>query len=237
MNSKLEPLVSKLLRDSSHDDLTATIRQIRDHFDVEHVVYHSSTQSADPFLALTYDAAWVTRYLEKDYARIDPVVRGTLHRFTPVDWKELDWSSKTARNFLGEAISTGVGHQGFSVPIRGPGGQFALFTISGAQSDDAWQKFTADNLSDLVLLSYYINQRVLDQTEERVASPSKRLSPREVDALSLLAGGKSRAQIAERLKISEHTLRVYIESARLKLGAQNTTHAVALSLSQGLIIL
>jgi DNA-binding CsgD family transcriptional regulator len=51
-----------------------------------------------------------------------------------------------------------------------------------------------------------------------------------------LALGKSRAQAAADLEISEHTLRVYIESARHKLGALNTTHAVARALSSGIII-
>ena len=48
--------------------------------------------------------------------------------------------------------------------------------------------------------------------------------------------GMNRAQAALVLRISEHTLRVYIESARNKLGALNTTHAVARALSYGLIV-
>ncbi|MEH6741748.1 MAG: helix-turn-helix transcriptional regulator, partial [Sulfitobacter sp.] len=51
-----------------------------------------------------------------------------------------------------------------------------------------------------------------------------------------LAIGYSRAQVANSLAISEHTLRVYIESARFKLGALNTTHAVARAMSRGLIV-
>jgi DNA-binding CsgD family transcriptional regulator len=54
--------------------------------------------------------------------------------------------------------------------------------------------------------------------------------------MTLLAIGYSRAQVADQLSISEHTLRVYIESARFKLGALNTTHAVARALSRGLIV-
>ena len=54
--------------------------------------------------------------------------------------------------------------------------------------------------------------------------------------MTFLALGHSRAQVAEMLEISEHTLRAYIESARAKLGAQNTTHAVARALSRGLIV-
>ncbi len=54
--------------------------------------------------------------------------------------------------------------------------------------------------------------------------------------MTLLALGYNRAQVAHSLSISEHTLRVYIESARAKLGAQNTTHAIATALSRGLIV-
>jgi len=51
----------------------------------------------------------------------------------------------------------------------------------------------------------------------------------------MLALGFNRAQAAESLSISEHTLRVYIESARFKLAASNTTHAVARAMNQGLL--
>jgi len=54
--------------------------------------------------------------------------------------------------------------------------------------------------------------------------------------MTFLAQGLSRAQVAEKLTISEHTVRVYIESARFILGALNTTHAVARVLIRGLIV-
>ena len=43
------------------------------------------------------------------------------------------------------------------------------------------------------------------------------------------------SQAADHLSISEHTLRVYIEGARHKLHAANTTHAVARAMNQGLL--
>jgi DNA-binding CsgD family transcriptional regulator len=54
--------------------------------------------------------------------------------------------------------------------------------------------------------------------------------------MTYLAKGMNRAQAAAEMTISEHTLRVYIESARHKLGALNTTHAVARALATGVII-
>lgn len=233
----LEGLINILQQANTRSDLQHAVYQSRDILGVEHVVYHSVNHTEAPYAALTYSDAWVERYLDKDYARIDPVVQGCFQRFQPVDWKRLDWSAKATRAFMGEAVDAGVGNQGFSVPIRGPSGQFAMFTVSASESDDTWQKFTNERLSDLLLLAHFMNQKALDF--DRVQDPhlGRPLSPREVDALSMLAAGQSRGQAADKLKISEHTLRVYIESARLKLGAQNTTHAVALALSHGFIIL
>jgi DNA-binding CsgD family transcriptional regulator len=134
-------------------------------------------------------------------------------------------------------MEAGVGDQGFSVPIRGPNGQFALFTISDRRSDTAWEQYTETHVRDVLLVAHYLNQKALEIEHGTDQVEAKTLSPREIDALTLLAMGMSRAQAAERLKISEHTLRVYIESARFKLGAANTTHAVARALTRGLLVI
>jgi DNA-binding CsgD family transcriptional regulator len=189
------------------------------------------------YAMLTYSDDWVDRYLDQDYARIDPVVVGCYRRFHPVDWRHLDWSGRAQRSFLGEAMEAGVGDQGFSVPIRGPNGQFALFTISDRRSDTAWEQYTEMHVRDVLLVAHYLNQKALEIEHGTDQVEAKTLSPREIDALTLLAMGMSRAQAAERLKISEHTLRVYIESARFKLGAANTTHAVARALTRGLLVI
>ena len=76
----------------------------------------------------------------------------------------------------------------------------------------------------------------MDLEPDRTLEHAKALSPREVDAVTLLAIGYNRAQVAQTLTISEHTVRVYVESARFKLGAMNSTHAVARAISRGLIV-
>jgi DNA-binding CsgD family transcriptional regulator len=133
-------------------------------------------------------------------------------------------------------LKYGVGNQGFSIPIRGPNGQFALFTVSHNCDDETWSKFTEEHSRNLILIAHYFNRKALEFEPGRQPEQSRALSPREVDAMTLLAMGYSRAQVAEALSISEHTLRVYIESARFKLGALNTTHAVARAMSRGLIV-
>ena len=236
MQGRLDTFIEGMQAAETLDDLQGHIVGLRDVFDVEHLVYHSVNSTGQQYAALTYSLDWVDHYLNQDYARVDPVVQGCYRRFHPVDWKLLDWSGKAARDFMGEAQDAGVGHQGFSVPIRGPNGQFALFTISDRRDDVAWEKYTESHVRDLILAAHFVNQKALEIERGSDEADIRKLSPREVDALTMLAMGYSRGQAAESLSISEHTLRVYIESARFKLGASNTTHAVARGLTMGLLV-
>jgi len=232
----LEAILEELEQASELENMQGISEALRDVFKVDHLVYHWVSSNGEQYGCGTYDPEWVQHYLDKDYLRVDPVVVGCYQRFHPVDWKRLDWSSKAARAFQADAIANGVGNQGYSVPIRGPNGQFALFTVSHNCDDATWARFTESNRRDLILIAHYFNQKALDFEPERAPEPAQPLSPREVDAMTLLAIGYSRAQVADTLSISEHTLRVYIEAARFKLGAMNTTHAVARALSRGLIV-
>ncbi len=231
-----EQFIEKLELAATHEDLQERSEALRDYYHVDHIIYHWVSSKGEQYGCGTYDPAWVQRYLDQDYLRVDPVVIGCYSRFHPVDWKRLDWSGKAARDFLRDAQKHGVGNQGYSIPIRGPNGQFALFTLNHSCDDPTWEAFTDLHRRELLLIAHLFNQKALEFEGEAESGPQKPLSPREIDAMTLLAVGYSRAQVANSLSISEHTLRVYIESARFKLGAMNTTHAVARAMQQGYIV-
>ena len=234
--TKFDQILEGLDAGNSLDGLQTATEALRDFFEIGHIVYHWVDAAGDQYGCGTYSDCWVQRYLERGYLRIDPVIQGGYQRFHPVDWKRLDWSGKAARAFQQEAIRYGVGNQGYSVPMRGPNGQFAILTVNDTCSYAAWAKFTEKSARSLILSAHYFNRKALEFEPNRKPEQVRSLSPRETDAMTLLAMGYSRAQVADTLSISEHTLRVYIESARFKLGALNTTHAVARAMSRGLIV-
>ncbi|MEM6636633.1 MAG: LuxR family transcriptional regulator [Pseudomonadota bacterium] len=236
MVQTLEREIEQLHKAATLNDLQIITESLRDFYAVDHVVYHWVNSVGERFGAGTYSSAWVDRYLEKDYLRYDPVIFGCFQRFHPVNWKDLDWSGKTARAFMREAIEYGVGNQGYTIPVRGPQGQFALFTVSHSCDDAAWEVFIEKNKRDLLLLAHDFNRKALDLETGADQPDAPALSPRELSAMTYLAKGLSRAQAAQEMSISEHTLRVYVEAARHKLGALNTTHAVARALSYGVIV-
>ncbi|MBM7066523.1 LuxR family transcriptional regulator [Actibacterium sp. 188UL27-1] len=236
MHPNLEELIQRLQQAITLEDLQITTESLREHYAVTHVVYHWVNSVGERFGAGTYSQEWVDRYVEKDYLRMDPVIIGCFQRFHPVDWKQLDWSTKAAKSFFREAISFGIGNQGLTIPIRGPQGQFALFTVTDTCPDEVWADFIETNSRDLILIAHEFNKKALEFEKGTEQQSAANLSPRELSAMTLLAKGLSRAQTADEMQISEHTLRVYIEAARHKLGAMNTTHAVARALSRGLIV-
>lgn len=64
------------------------------------------------------------------------------------------------------------------------------------------------------------------------ASP---LSRRELEVLAMVSEGMPYDGIGSRLGITERTVRAHVVSAKEKLGAANTTHAVAICFTRGLL--
>jgi len=61
------------------------------------------------------------------------------------------------------------------------------------------------------------------------------LTPREIDVLRHVSGGNRNRDIAERLFISEETVKVHIKHIMEKLGAADRTQAIAIAVRRGII--
>jgi DNA-binding NarL/FixJ family response regulator len=61
------------------------------------------------------------------------------------------------------------------------------------------------------------------------------LTSREIDVLRLIAGGHANKLIADRLSITEETVKGHVKNILSKLGASDRTHAVTIALKRGII--
>src|SRR6204780_5337098 len=61
------------------------------------------------------------------------------------------------------------------------------------------------------------------------------LTSREIDVLRLIAGGNANKLIADRLSITEETVKGHVKNILSKLGANDRTHAVTVALKRGII--
>lgn len=216
------------------DGLQRLIESARDTFVVDHMMYHWVNAPGRQLPLGTYPAAWQKRYAAEGFERLDPVVLSAATGFRVLNWKDLDWSCKRLRDFLAASAAHGVSGQGLSVPVHGPGGEFAIFTANHACDDDTWAAFEAANADHLTLLAHAVHGRARALAAGARDDPPG-LSQRETEVIALIARGETRGKAARRLRISEHTLRDHLENARRKLGARNTTHAAAQAVAQGLV--
>jgi len=73
--------------------------------------------------------------------------------------------------------------------------------------------------------------------EQAPTPPAEELTPRELQVLRLLAEGLPNKAIAQRLEISEHTVKFHVNAILGKLGVQSRTEAVVHATRLGLILL
>ncbi|WP_119071762.1 response regulator transcription factor [Aggregatilinea lenta] len=89
----------------------------------------------------------------------------------------------------------------------------------------------------LVVLDLALAEAALVPHADPPTDPGALLTLREADVLRLLAEGLANKAIAQRLDISEHTVKFHVNSLLRKLDAQSRTEAVIEATRRGLILL
>jgi len=74
---------------------------------------------------------------------------------------------------------------------------------------------------------------IADRMTARLQQPV--LSAREIEVLKLVGQGLSNKRVADRLALSESTVRTHVASLMQKLGADNRTHAVNVALERNIL--
>lgn len=229
--TELDEVLQDLAKIQSLPELNQYVFDLRETYGVANVAFHLQNaphaNKTNPLLLVTYEQQWVQRYVDYDYFCIDPIVLLGSHCFLPLDWDSVDRSSSRIRKLFAEAESYGVGNRGLTLPIRGPTGEKSLLTVTTYQSENEWMRRRLPLLRDLHVIAHFIHDRSLTLSNLRKNVSRPQLSPRERQCLERIARGRAPKQIAHELGLSVSAVRLYISSAKLKLGAANTYQAVA----------
>lgn len=88
---------------------------------------------------------------------------------------------------------------------------------------------------DFERLVYIINARLAGVARTKLLPKPVKLNDREIEVLTLVARGKTSAEIARKLRLSKRTVDFHIDNARVKLRAATRTEAVVKAANSGLI--
>ncbi|MEO1700610.1 MAG: LuxR family transcriptional regulator [Pseudomonadota bacterium] len=214
------------------DDLV----NITSHFGVKHAAYFGLELPhfilPEPFFVATYPAHWIEHYRAQGYVEHDPVLHQVAREIMPTNWSSLKESNPIARKMFMEAEVSGIGNQGITVPIRGPNGETAIFSLINKCSDQEWTRLLQDQMAQIQFVAHQFHTNVV---EKHGLGNQYHLSRREKEVLEWLAAGKTQEDVADILHLSVHTIQTYIQSARYKLNAINTAHTVARAIRMKLV--
>ena len=121
--------------------------------------------------------------------------------------------------------------------IRAGASGFLLKDVQPAQLVEAIRVVAAGE----ALLAPTVTRRLLDRFGEALSAPQATapalngLTEREREILALLARGLSNAELAERLVLSETTVKSHVSSILRKLGLRDRVQAVVLAYEAGLV--
>lgn len=184
-----------------------------------------------------YPKTWLNRYIDFDYANIDPTYPVAGASLFPVRWDEVysdRRTSKKQKTFFDEAGECGL-RNGVTVPIHGPAGGLASLSLATDMRPREFERVCKRFHDDLTLIAAYSHQAILEHAAREESFEPIRLTDRERQCLAWTARGKTSWEVGNILGITEGTVLFHLNNSMRKLHVFSKHHAVVKAIMLGLI--
>jgi hypothetical protein len=175
-----EAIADALLEVGTFPDLVELLRQFSEAIGVAHCTLHvvsEAPSSAFSTRALTtYPEEWVTRYVNRRYFQIDPVVRASHTADSGYFWDTLDVSEPPVRAFYHDAKNHGVGPSGFTLPIITERGDKICISVSSPDDRESFRERIRHYEEDLLAVGFCITEafsRLASEDRPTVFTPTE----------------------------------------------------------------
>ncbi|MDP9838590.1 LuxR family transcriptional activator of conjugal transfer of Ti plasmids [Neorhizobium huautlense] len=198
----------------------------------EHFSY-LQTEGSEVKTVNSYPPEWQDRYLENEYAKIDPVVEEAKRRREMFSWSADDWLDRRGpelRRFRDEAIGHGI-RTGVTMAIEGSYCSTIMLTFSsGKKREEIPQLFDPIDGLRVILAVHYRLEHV---GARQAIAPKQTLSAREKMCVKWAIKGKSSSDMAVLTGLNIRTIQHYLDNARQKLDARTLAQLVGLLKDRG----
>ncbi len=187
-------------------------------------------------LQTSYPAEWIGRYVENSYVLYDPVVSVARKSRLPFRWGHGGFISgfkKAERRVFHEAREFQI-REGYSIPLYGPDGETAIFTVISDKSGQMADMVEASS-GEIQLFAGQFHAAQMELLRPHGKRREEALSGRERECLLWTADGLTSDRIAKNIGLSTSAINHNLGTAARKLGAANKLHATVLALRRGLI--
>lgn len=120
--SEIEPLADAVSSIEDETELAGLLRRLTKVLSLRHATIHVVRETGnvtfEPKVVTTYPKAWIERYVDRNYAKIDPIFPLANQMDSGFYWDTLDRTSPIVDAFFKDAQTAGVGRSGFTHPVR-----------------------------------------------------------------------------------------------------------------------
>lgn len=240
METWIKGTIQSLQACSDLVELKTALVGLRERLGFSYFLYGVQLSSAftriSHFVISDYPEAWLTEYMGRNYAELDPVVKHCTHFHEPYCWDRLREDGEPRVVAFADAAASHGLVGGVSIGIHGYSGDNGIFSLASAQVIETDSDAAFEAIVPLNTLLPYIHAAVTRLTSFKQAEAVKpSLSDRELECLLWSAEGKTAEEIALILSISNATVAFHLKNAIQKLNVSNRNQAVAKAALLGII--
>lgn len=180
-----------------------------------------------------YSDEWNRHYKDSGYIAIDPTVKHGMKSNLPIIWS--DHTFKDASALWDDARDCGL-NSGWAQAFRSPNGHIGLVTFARSTADLSTQELEVKQ-PHLTWLAQTMHELFYRQLrKDNVLETEQQLTHRELEVLRWTAAGKTSAEVAIILNISERTIEFHVRNILLKLGCTNKLAAAVKAVLSGILV-
>jgi len=183
------------------------------------------------FLETSYPDVWRAHYCAENYFSVDPVLKPDNFIQGHLPWN--DRLFQDAQTMWDAARDHGL-RKGYTQCLMLPNRAIGFLTVS--KTTVRGKSLSADEIELSLQLLVQLSLVTLSRLEEEmVMSPEMKFSKRECEILKWTAEGKTSAEIAMILSISENTVNFHQKNMQKKFNAPNKTQIACYAAATGFI--
>jgi LuxR family quorum-sensing system transcriptional regulator CciR len=205
------------------------------HVDLAPFEYELGHMSTGQLIALSnYPENWIEEYIRTNIIKHDPVVLASQRTNVGFAWSDIPQMISMTDSLteqLDRARTAGIG-DGYTVPSNVPGeanGSCHFVVRTGRELPDRDTRMMAQLVGSY---AFQAARSIVTHAKQLSRAPV-RLSPRQIECIALVGRGQTDKGIARRLGLSEHTVKEYLEDARLRYGVSKRVQLVLRALYDG----
>lgn len=188
------------------------------------------------FLKSNYPDQWRATYDDLQLHSVDPTVSHCLGSMLPIVWKPDTFKGREQNEFYEQACGYGL-RSGISYPVHGSSGEFGVLSFVTSDSEHDANSECFEALARLSLIRDYALESSKKFLRNAHSPPIHiKLTPRELECLKWVMGGKSSWEISQILCCSEATINFHVCNFKKKFNVQTRQQAVVKAIKAGLII-